>query len=156
MSGNQNDEFDELIRPVMMIGRVVNFWPQQIGSGSNEYKLRNFRQILIFFLMISISLAVTADAFHSRDDMDEVTECGLLSAAFYLAVLRLIVFSTHQKEMLFIVQTMKADWSESSSENRLILNEKCGFSYKISKFFIFTVTVAMASFVVLPCVEVCI
>ena len=156
MNANQNIQFDQLIRPVMMIGRVVNFWPQENGNDSNEKKLRIFNRILMHFLMISMSLAVSADAIHNRDNMDEVTECGLISAAAYLTVLRLIVFSTHQKEMLYIVQTMRSDWSQSSSEDRLALEKMSGFSYKISKLFIFTVTIAAASFILLPCVEVCI
>ena len=147
-------KFDKLIRPVMIVGHVVSFWPLERGCEPMKNNLKILHRIVIFFLLSFQTFFVTADVIHNKNDIEEATECGLISAAFYLAVLRLIVFSTCQKEIRFIFETMKTDWYAASSDILQILNDKCLFSYKVTKLFTSTVAVTMGCFAVVPAIEV--
>lgn len=99
-------------------------------------------------------VCVTADVIYNFDDLDELTACALIGTAFYLATIRLIVFTIHQKDMLYVVETMRKDWTCSSYEDRAILKEKCLFSFKLSKCFIIMVTATLSTFALIPILEV--
>lgn len=101
-----------------------------------------------------MSIAVTADVIHNLNDLDEATECALICTAFYLCVVRLIVYTIHQKDMLYVVSTMKADWTTSSYEDRSILAEKSLFAFRLAKYFISTVAVTIVIFMCAPILEV--
>lgn len=103
-----------------------------------------------------MSIAVTADVIYNFDDLDEATECALICTAFYLCVVRLTVYTIHQKDMLYVMNTMREDWTLASYEDRVILTEKTGFAFKLAKYFISTVAITIVSFMCVPLLEVCI
>lgn len=98
---------------------------------------------------------MTADIVCSLNDVDELAASGCLGSSFYLAMLRLIIFSSHQKDMLYVVETMRKDWACSSYEDRVILKKKCLFAFRLSKWFIIMVIGTVTSFSCLPILEVC-
>lgn len=106
------------------------------------------------FQVIVMSVAVTADVVHNIDDLDEATECALICTAFYLCVVRLLVYSFHQKDMLYVVNTMKEDWLSSSDQDRLIYAEKTMFAFRLAKYFITTVAITIVMFMSVPILEV--
>lgn len=99
-------------------------------------------------------VSLTADIVHNINDLDELTACALMASAFYLCVIRLIIFTCHQKDMLYVVETMKKDWTCSSYEDRVILKEKCLFAFWLAKCFIIMVTVTVIIFSCIPILEV--
>lgn len=101
-----------------------------------------------------MSFGVTNDIIHKRNDLDELTACALIGSAFYIATIRLIVYTIYQKDMLYVLETMRKDWICSSYENRVILKEKCLFSFKFSKYFIILVTSTLTAFAIIPILEV--
>ncbi|XP_061930916.1 odorant receptor 82a-like isoform X3 [Apis cerana] len=104
--------------------------------------------------VIVMSVAVTADVVHNMDDLDEATECALICTAFYLCVVRLLVYSFHQKDMLYVVNTMKQDWISSSDQDRLIFAEKTVFAFRLAKYFITTVAITIVMFMSVPILEI--
>lgn len=101
-----------------------------------------------------MSMAVTADVIHNLDDLDEATECALICTAFYLCIVRLIVYTIHQRDMLYVVNTMREDWTSSSPEDRVVLEEKTMFAYRLAKYFISTVAITILLFMCVPILEV--
>lgn len=101
-----------------------------------------------------MSVAVTADVIHNLNDLDEATECALICTAFYLCLVRLLVYTVHQKDMLYVVNTMREDWAMSTYEDRLILAEKTMFAFRLAKYFITTVAVTIVIFMFVPLLEV--
>ncbi|XP_077265638.1 putative odorant receptor 92a isoform X4 [Temnothorax americanus] len=74
--------------------------------------------------------------------------------AFFLAIIRLIVYSAHQKDMLYVVETMRKDWTCSSYEDRVILREKCLFAFRLAKTFVIMVTATVTSMACISILEV--
>ena len=102
-----------------------------------------------------MSFALTADVIHNIDNMDEATECALTCTAFYLCIVRLVVYTSHQKDMLYVVNMMRKDWIASSHEDRTILAAKTMFAFRLMKYFIITVVATMLLFYSVPLGEVC-
>ncbi|EZA55754.1 hypothetical protein X777_03928, partial [Ooceraea biroi] len=86
--------------------------------------------------LLSMSIAMTIHASYKMDDVDEMTELILSCCVCYLSLIRVVVFSIHQKEMLYVIETMRNDWIGSSYEERAILRNKCLFAYRLAKCFI--------------------
>ncbi|KZC06265.1 Putative odorant receptor 13a [Dufourea novaeangliae] len=101
-----------------------------------------------------MSIAVTADVIHNLDDLDEATECALICTAFYLCVVRMVVYTIHQKDMLYVVNTMRDDWTTSTYEDRAILAGKTMFAFRLAKYFISTVAVTIVLFMCVPLLEI--
>ncbi|XP_076666182.1 odorant receptor 13a isoform X2 [Andrena cerasifolii] len=148
------EEYEKLIKPIMLTGRIISIWPLAEDSAKSTVFLRRFHLFCMFFLVVTMSIAVTADVIHNLNDLDEATECALICTAFYLCVVRLIVYTIHQKDMLYVVNTMKADWTRSSYEDRSILAEKSLFAFRLAKYFISTVAVTIVIFMCAPILEI--
>lgn len=99
-------------------------------------------------------VAQMADIIYNFNDLNELTACALMTSIFYLAMIRLIIFSFHQKDMLYVVETMRKDWIYSSHEDRIILKEKCLFAFRLAKCFLIMVTVTVTIFSFIPILEV--
>jgi len=95
-----------------------------------------------------------ADIVYNLNDLDELTACSLTGSACYLSMIRLIVFTSHQKNMLYVVETMRRDWTCSSYEDRVILREKCLFAFRLAKSFIIMVIATLTIFACIPILEV--
>ncbi|CAK9822697.1 Odorant receptor 13a [Anthophora retusa] len=149
-----NKEYDQLIRPIMLTAKIISIWPLAENSGRGTILFRRFHLFCMFFLVVVMSLAVTADAIHNIDDLDEATECALICTAFYLCVVRMVVYAIHQKDMLYVVNTMKEDWYDSSVEDRVILSQKTMFAFRLAKYFISTVAVTIVIFMCIPVLEI--
>ena len=106
------------------------------------------------FQVIVMSIALTADVIHNIDNMDEATECALICTAFYLCIVRLLMYSSHQEDMLYVVNMMRKDWVSSSREDRAVLAEKTMFSFRLVKYFISTVASTIVLFMFVPILEV--
>ncbi|XP_003705207.1 odorant receptor 13a [Megachile rotundata] len=147
-------EYNQLIKPIMLTAKIISIWPLAENSSTGTIMLRRFHLFSMFFLVVVMSLAVTADVVHNLDDLDEATECALICTAFYLCVVRLTVYTIHQKDMLYVVNTMKEDWITSSLEDRVVLEEKTMFAYRLAKYFISTVAITIILFMCVPLLEI--
>ncbi|XP_071868723.1 odorant receptor 13a isoform X2 [Bombus fervidus] len=147
-------EYDELIKPIMITAKIISIWPLAEDSSKGAILFRRFHLFCMFFLTIVMSIAVTADVVHNIDDLNEATECALICSAFYLCVVRLLVYSLHQKDMFYVVKTMKEDWILSSHEDRTILAKKTMFAFRLAKYFISTVAITIVLFMCIPFLEI--
>ncbi|XP_003491416.1 odorant receptor 13a-like isoform X2 [Bombus impatiens] len=147
-------EYDELIKPIMITAKIISIWPLEEDSGKGTILFRRFHLFCMFFLAVVMSIAVTADVVHNIDDLNEATECALICTAFYLCVVRLLVYSLHQKDMFYVVKTMKEDWILSSHEDRTILAKKTMFAFRLAKYFISTVAMTIVLFMCIPFLEI--
>ncbi|XP_031774325.1 odorant receptor 13a-like isoform X1 [Apis florea] len=154
MNEFRNEEYDRLIKPIMITGKIISIWPLAENSSWIAITFRRFHLFCMFFLVIVMSVAVTADVIHNIDDLDEATECALICTAFYLCVVRLLVYSFHQKDMLYVVNTMRQDWISSSDQDRLIFAEKTMFAFRLAKYFITTVAITIVMFMSVPILEI--
>ncbi|XP_043528726.1 uncharacterized protein LOC122538580 [Frieseomelitta varia] len=132
-------EYDRLIKPIMITAKIISIWPLAEDSSKRAILFRRIHLFCMFFLVIVMSVAVTADVVHNIDNLDEATECALICTAFYLCVVRLLVYTSHQEDMLYVVNTMRKDWVSSSHEDRAILAERTMFAFRLVKYFISTV-----------------
>ncbi|KAL0115022.1 hypothetical protein PUN28_010525 [Cardiocondyla obscurior] len=146
-------EYDDLIRPIKVAAKFVSYWPLKRNHSTSAKLFRTFHTLLMFFMIISMCAAQTADIIHNLDDLDEMTACALMASAFYLSLTRLIVFSLHQKDMLYVVETMRTDWTCLSYEDRIILKEKCLFAFRLAKTFAYMVTFTVGFFAFVPILE---
>ncbi|XP_031825339.1 odorant receptor 13a [Nomia melanderi] len=149
-----DNEYEKLIKPIMTTGRIISIWPLAEDSSRSSVLFRTFHLSCMFFLVVVMSVAVTADVIHNLNDLDEATECALICTAFYLCVVRLLVYTAHQKDMLYVVNTMREDWTMSTYEDRLILAEKTMFAFRLAKYFITTVAVTIVMFMCVPLLEI--
>ncbi|KAK1118303.1 hypothetical protein K0M31_015009 [Melipona bicolor] len=147
-------EYDKLIKPIMITAKIISIWPLAEDSSEREILFRRFHLFCMFFLVIVMSVAVTADVVHNIDNLDEATECALICTAFYLCVVRLLVYSSHQEDMLYVVNTMRKDWVSSSHEDRAILEERTMFAFRLVKYFISTVAATIVLFMFVPILEI--
>ncbi|XP_033188216.1 odorant receptor 13a-like isoform X2 [Bombus vosnesenskii] len=147
-------EYDELIKPIMITAKIISIWPLEEDSGKGTILFRRFHLFCMFLLAVVMSIAVTADVVHNIDDLNEATECALICTAFYLCVVRLLVYSLHQKDMFYVVKTMKEDWILSSHEDRTILAKKTMFAFRLAKYFISTVAMTIVLFMCIPFLEI--
>lgn len=108
----------------------------------------------LFTQVITLSTASTLEVINNIDDLNEATECALLCTAFYLSGFRLTNYFIYRKDMSYIVETMRTDWILASYEDILILRDKCSFTFRLSKYFIFTVASTIALFIFAPLIEV--
>ncbi|XP_017883486.1 odorant receptor 13a-like [Ceratina calcarata] len=148
------EDYDKLIKPIMITGHIISIWPLPENSSSRRIMFRKFHLFCMFFLVVVMSIAVTADVIHLLDDLDEATECALICTAFCLCVVRMTVYSLHQKDMLYVVNTMKDDWLSSTVEDRAILAEKTMFAFRLAKYFISTVAITIIMFMTVPALEI--
>ncbi|XP_034940852.1 odorant receptor 13a-like [Chelonus insularis] len=147
-------EYQQLILPTMMMNKVLSIWPlDQNNSSMVENRLRIVHRTLVFLILTSYSIAVTADFIHHRKDIADATECALIGIAFYLSVVRIVIYTVHQDKLTYIVKTMKTDWEKSNLKDREILKDKCIFVFKLSKYFIFTVISTILAFMFIPLLE---
>ncbi|XP_029046731.2 odorant receptor 13a-like [Osmia bicornis bicornis] len=147
-------EYNTLIKPIMLTAKIISIWPLAENSSRGTILFRKFHLFSMFLLVVVMSIAVTADVIHNLDDLDEATECALICTAFYLCIVRLIVYTIHQKDMLYVVNTMREDWISSSSEDRIVLEEKTMFAYRLAKYFISTVAITIVLFMCVPILEI--
>nr|AGG17934.1 olfactory receptor 1 [Microplitis mediator] len=147
-------EYEEMMKPIKMVNRLISIWPLEENDNSILSRLRIFHRISMFILILIQTVAVTADIVHHWGSMKEVTECALIATAFYLCVLRLTVYTIHDKDLQTSVQIMKNDWIKFSGEDELTLKEKCLPIIKLAKFFIMTVFSTIGLFMVAPILEV--
>ncbi|XP_033324226.1 odorant receptor 13a isoform X2 [Megalopta genalis] len=148
------EQYDKLIKPIMTTGRIISIWPLSEDSSRSTVLFRRIHLFCMFFLVVVMSFAVTADVVHNLSDLDEATECALICTAFYLCVVRLLVYTAHQKDMLYVVNTMREDWTMSSYEDRTIMAEKTMFAFRLAKYFISTVAVTIVMFMCIPLLEI--
>ncbi|XP_054011569.1 odorant receptor 13a-like isoform X1 [Hylaeus anthracinus] len=148
------EEYDKLIKPIMMNGSIISIWPLSENSSRGTVLFRKFHLFCMFFLVVVMSVAVTADVIYNLDDLNEATECALICSAFYLCVVRLVVYTIHQKDMLYVVNTMREDWIMSSYDDKTILMEKTLFAFRLTKYFISTVAVTIVIFMCVPILEI--
>ncbi|XP_043255410.1 odorant receptor 13a-like [Colletes gigas] len=148
------EEYDELIRPIKINGSIISIWPLDENDGKAKVLFRRFHLFCMFFLVMVMSFAVSADVIHNLNNLDEATECALICSAFYLCAVRLTVYTVHQKDMLYVVNTMREDWTTSSSDDKTVLAEKTLFAYRLAKYFICTVAITIVIFMCVPILEI--
>ncbi|KAF3429258.1 hypothetical protein E2986_05046 [Frieseomelitta varia] len=122
---------DKLIKPIMITAKIISIWPLAEDNSKGTIMFRRFHVFCIFVLVIVMSVAVTANVVHNIDNLDEATECTLICTAFHLCVVRLLVHTSHQKDMLYVVNTMRKDWVLSSREDREIWAERTMFAFRL-------------------------
>ncbi|XP_014475080.1 PREDICTED: odorant receptor 13a-like [Dinoponera quadriceps] len=149
-----DDEYDNFIKPVRMASKLISIWPLQKNHTAGESFLNNCHLVWLFFVLLSTCVTVTADTIYHIDNLDELTECALVCSIFYLSVIRLIVYTFHRKDMLYVTQIMHKDWATSSYEDRVVLKEKCIFAFQLARCFIIMVAGVVVIFSCLPILEV--
>lgn len=148
-------EYEQLIRPIELTNRLTSIWPLVTGRDSTVViRLRPVHRLLLFIMLGIISIAVTLDVAYHWGDMEEVTECGLIASAFYLSIIRLVVYTIHGKDLYYIVETMRNDWLKSNVQDQTVLKEKCFFAFTLARHFIVTVAIAGFAFILVPILEV--
>ncbi|XP_043668364.1 odorant receptor 13a-like isoform X2 [Vespula pensylvanica] len=147
------DEYNNLIKPIMIATKIISVWPLDKDSTRTAVILQNLHTVAMFLMVISLSTATTLEVINTIDDLNEATECALLCTAFYLCGFRLTIYSLYRKDMSYIVETMKTDWILGSYEDILILRDKCLFTFRLSKYFIFTVASTICLFICAPLIE---
>ncbi|KAL2728147.1 odorant receptor 13a-like isoform X1 [Vespula maculifrons] len=148
------DEYNNLIKPIMIATKIISVWPLDKDSTRTAVILQNLHTVAMFLMVISLSTATTLEVINTIDDLNEATECALLCTAFYLCGFRLTIYSLYRKDMFYIVETMKTDWILGSYEDILILRDKCLFTFRLSKYFIFTVASTIFLFICAPLIEI--
>ncbi|XP_026830067.1 putative odorant receptor 92a isoform X3 [Ooceraea biroi] len=131
-----DEEYDKLIRPILVISKLIAVWPLKEDRPFSATVFRICHVVFLLFMLLSMSIAMTIHASYKMDDVDEMTELILSCCVCYLSLIRVVVFSIHQKEMLYVIETMRNDWIGSSYEERAILRNKCLFAYRLAKCFI--------------------
>ncbi|XP_071650394.1 odorant receptor 10 isoform X1 [Temnothorax longispinosus] len=149
-----DEEYDDLIKPIMIATKFVCFWPLNRDHSTSAERFRTCHLLLTFFVIITTYVGQTSDMVYNFNDLDELTVSGLMCIAFFLAIIRLIVYSSHQKDMLYVVETMRKDWTCSSYEDRVILREKCLFAFRLAKTFVIMVTATVTSMACISILEV--
>ncbi|KAL2726659.1 odorant receptor 13a-like isoform X2 [Vespula squamosa] len=147
------EEYNDLIRPIMIATKIISVWPLDKDSTRTAVILRNLHTVVMFFMVISLSTTTTIEVINTIDNLNEATECALLCTAFYLCGFRLTIYSLYRKDMSYIVETMKTDWILGSYEDIMILRDKCLFTFRLSKYFIFTVASTIFLFICAPVIE---
>ncbi|XP_076284109.1 odorant receptor 13a [Lasioglossum baleicum] len=148
------EQYDRLIKPVMMTGKIIAIWPLPVDSSRSRILLRRFHLFCMFFLVGVTSIGQTADVIYHLSDLNQATECALTCTVFYLCIIRLVVYTAHQKDMLYVVNAMREDWTLTSYEDRMILSEKTMLAYRLAKFFITTVVISVVLFMFVPLLEI--
>ncbi|KAL6256416.1 hypothetical protein P5V15_012529 [Pogonomyrmex californicus] len=147
-------EYNDLIKPIMLSGKFICVWPLEKDRPIHKKLLHICHLFWLLFVLLSMCVTVTTDTILHFDDLVEFTECALWSSVFYLTIVRLIIFMTHQKDMAYVVETMRKDWICSSYEDRVVLKEKCHFAFRLSKIFISMVYGTVICFSCLPILEI--
>ncbi|KAG7204007.1 hypothetical protein KM043_001870 [Ampulex compressa] len=151
---NGEEEYNSLMRPVMMTAKLISVWPLEKDSSTTAVILKGFHASSMFLLIGLTSIAISADIVHNLDDLDEATECALLSSAFYLSFIRLSVYTFHQKDILYVITIMRQDWAMAGRGDRAVLQEKCGLSFRLAKHFIIIVAVTVILFTFISFVDI--
>lgn len=99
-------------------------------------------------------VTLTADVVYNFDDLDKMTECALICFAFYLVVIRLVVYLLHHKDLQYVVEIMREDWICSTYEDKIVLKEKCLFAFRLAKYFITLIAGTITAFACIPILEV--
>ncbi|XP_015177210.1 PREDICTED: odorant receptor 13a-like [Polistes dominula] len=146
-------EYDKLIKPIMITTKIISVWPLDKDSTRITQIFRNLHTFAMFAMIITISFATTMEVINTIDDLNEATECALLCTAFYLSLLRVTIYSLHRKDISYIVETMKNDWTLANYEEIVILKDKCLFTFRLSKLFIFSVAFTICIFISAPFIE---
>ncbi|XP_011697074.1 PREDICTED: odorant receptor 13a-like [Wasmannia auropunctata] len=147
-------EYYDLIKPIMVAAKFISIWPLERDHSTRAKLFKTCHVLWLFFTIITTCAGIMADLVHNFNDLDELTACALMASAFSLAIIRLIIFTSHQKDMLYVVETMRKDWTCSSYEDRVILKQKCLFAFQIAKYFAIMVTVTIVTFTCIPILEV--
>nr|AQN78404.1 olfactory receptor 2 [Meteorus pulchricornis] len=148
-------EFDEMIRPISLVNRLISIWPLELNRNSSfESRMRPAHRVLMFILVGILSVSATADIIRHWGDMNEVTECALIATAFYLSMLRLVVYTSHKRDLEYAVNTVRVDWSESCEADIIVLREKCLFGFQLAKYFIVSVVMALGAFMISPALQI--
>ncbi|XP_032668798.1 odorant receptor 13a-like [Odontomachus brunneus] len=149
-----SDEYDNFIKPIRMVSKLISIWPLEKYHTAKASFLKNCHLIGLFFVLLLASVTETADVIYHNDDLDELTECALICSAFYLSVIRLIIYTLHRKDLQYVVEIMREDWITSSYEDVLVLREKCIFAFRLAKCFIIMVIANIIMFACVPILEI--
>nr|QNL14996.1 olfactory receptor 52 [Aulacocentrum confusum] len=145
-------EYEKLIEPVAITNRLISIWPLD-SHDSLESRFRPIHRVLMFTLATILGFAVLVDVIRLWENIEEVTECALISSAIYLSLIRLIVYTIHEEDLQYLVKTMRSDWLDSPMQDKLILQDRCLFAFNLARYFIITVALALITFMVGPILE---
>ncbi|EZA55755.1 hypothetical protein X777_03929 [Ooceraea biroi] len=148
-----DEEYDKLIRPILVISKLIAVWPLKEDRPFSATVFRICHVVFLLFMLLSLSIALTIDIFYNTNDVDEVNERILFGCVCYLSVIRVIVFSFHQKDILYVIEAMRNDWIGSSYEERAILRNKCLLAYRLAKYFITVIVGNGFVYVLVPIFE---
>ena len=152
------EEYAKLMWPTRTALRASGCWPQREeleGKRNIRVTLHLFHRVVAAVIIVTLAMGATLETFTFwGEDMNETIECSLVTSAFYLSVLRVLILGLNRRPMLYIVDTMRTDWSTSSEQDRNLLRQRCSPAFKLSKFFIICVAFAGSMFAILPYLEV--
>ncbi|KAJ8670341.1 hypothetical protein QAD02_001600 [Eretmocerus hayati] len=152
-------EYDKLIWPTKVACQMFNAWPDREAiEDKNPFRsflIRPFIKMIIFTSLIINALGLTFETIvFWGEDMNNTIESILMTIAFYMALLRVIMFQVHEKDMLRVIETMRQDWVNSTIEEEQLLRKKCHFAFEFTKIFFINIVIGFSFFITLPILEV--
>lgn len=147
-------EYDRLIKPIEIVSRIIAIWPVERDHTKLKALLSTCHKIGMICVAVIMTTTVGLDVTRHWNDLNEATECALIASAFALSIVRLVIYTIHEDDMRYVLDTMRKDWEESLPEDKLVLAEKCQWSFKLAKQFIISVGLALLLFMLTPMIEV--
>nr|AXM05151.1 odorant receptor [Campoletis chlorideae] len=151
---SSSNEYDRLIHPIEIVSRIIAIWPVDNDQSKLKGLLSVCHRIGMICVTVIMTAAVSFDVTRHWNDMNEATECALIASAFALSIVRMINYSVHADDMRYVLDTMRKDWVESSPEDKIVLDEKCRWTFKLAKQFIISVGLALGLFMLTPMIEI--
>lgn len=138
-------EFDRLIRPVKLCSLIMGVWPSNKKSNFVIEWIKSYQLHFMFLVAIFHVTTTTWDAFRNRHDINELTDPALVASTGYLSFFRFVAFLTHRKDLAFVIDVMRSDWSLPDKDKQ-ILREKTYKVYKAAKIFIIILITSVFSY----------
>lgn len=140
-------EYEKLIWPVKRPCQVFGCWPYSVN--------RFFRMCVLAILITNVvGCSSEISLLLAGDDMNATIEAALVTSAFYMTVFRFLVFSYHRRNMLYVLNLMRRDWTSADEQDTRLLADKTMDAFKLSKLFTLNVLFAGSAFAVMPALEV--
>lgn len=158
---NGEQEYDKLIRPIKMSCWVFGCWPPddfhdkvKDEDGTLRMIWRRCHHALVFISVVLGFLGPVLEAIRSWGyDMNDTIECILISSAFFVAILRSVIFVIYERDFKFVIHQMRRDWAKSSEQERIYLRKKCLLSFKFCKLFTTNIMIACVAFSAMPLID---
>lgn len=147
-------ELGRLIRPVKFCNQIMGVWPSNKKSGLIIECVKYFQLHFMFLVAIFYTVTTAIDAVRKLDDMNEATECAMVSSTACVSFFRFVAILLHRRDVANVVQEIEFDWNSIDPESKQILREKTYNVYRLAKFYITLIFVSFFTFAIAPLLKV--